>query len=378
MHAAVLAALLAALALAGCTSPDGLAGPPRGADSYRAMGFDGNAWPDLRGAKVTVLGYSSFSYVFGDLKAEFENLTNATVELVTEDDSGSVLERAVRERGNPSFDVVYGIDNVLYGKARREGVFEPYQPLLGGRIDGAYAFAPGWLATPVNHGYVAVNVDARANLTVQSLDDVRAHAGKFVTQDPRTSTPGLGFLLATVATYGEASPDRYDYLDYWRELLANGTLVTAGWTEAYAQHFTGGYGQSEEGFRGQRPIVTSYTTSPAYETYYGYDKLNGLVLAPRSTFHQVQLMGIAHGTRNLAAAQAWVEFCLTDAFQGRAASGEAVYPVVRGVGTAEVYGGKDPRPGTFEDAGFGWEHLDANVERWLREWTDVFERARAG
>lgn len=370
---ALAALLLAALALAGCTgAPQGLGLGP----SYASLGFDGTTWPDLHGAKVRVLAYDAFAYAFGDAEARFENLTNGTVELLTAPDAGGVLERAVREKGDPSFDVLYGIDNVLHAKAVREGVFQPYRPLLAAGIEPAYLFTTGGLTTPVNHGYIGVNVDPRANLTVRTLDDLKAHAGKFVTEDPRTSTPGLGFLLATIATYGEAGPG-HDYLDYWGELFRGGVLVTPTWTEAYAARFTGGYGQFEEGAKVDKPLVTSYTTSPAYEVFYGGEVLNHNLLAPKATFHQIQTMGIAKGAENLAAAQAWMEFALTPDFQELAAAKEAIYPVVEGVGVEAVFQGLDPAPGTFEDTGFSAAHLGANVERWLREWTDAYERARA-
>lgn len=369
--------LALALALPGCVLfPPDEAGAPTG--SYRALGFDGERWPDLHGAKVTVLAYSSFAYAFGEHADAFRNLTNASVVLVTEDDAGQVLQRALAERGAPSFDVIYGIDNVLAGKAIREGVFRPYEPLLGARVDRAYDFLPGHQATPVTHGYVAVNVDPRADLTVDDLDDLRAHASQFVTEDPRTSTPGLGFLVATVATYGEVATDRYDYVDYWNDLFRGGALVVADWTIAYAGHFTGGYGQFEEGATVDRAIVTSYTTSPAYEMHYGYDRLNTNVLAPNATFHQIQTMGIANGTRNAVAAEAWIEFALTDAFQARAAPGEAIYPVVAETASAAaVYQGRDPAPGSFAPAGFTYAELDANVDRWVREWTAAYETHQA-
>jgi thiamine transport system substrate-binding protein len=371
---AVLALALLTAALAGCTGAPQPASLP--GEGYQAMGFDGTTWPDLQGAKVTVLGYGAAAYVFGELEGPFRNLTNGTLELVTADDGGDVLQRAIREKGNPTFDVLYGIDNVLLGKALKEGVFEPYCPLLKHRIQPGLRFVPDCAATPVNHGYIAVNVDASSGLQVRTLDDVKANARTFVTQDPRTSTPGLGFLISTVATYGE--DDAYDYQDYWRDLLQGGAMVTSGWTEAYAGQFTGGYGKWEEGFAGTKALVTSYTTSPAYEVYYGAEQLNGVVLAPNSTFHQVQTVGIAKGARNLAAAQAFVEFALTEHFQGKAASHEAIYPAAMGVGVAEVFGGKDPAPGTFQPAPTTFRDLDAKVEGWIRGWTDVYERARAG
>ncbi|HVL48555.1 MAG TPA: thiamine ABC transporter substrate-binding protein [Candidatus Thermoplasmatota archaeon] len=369
-------ALLTASALAGCVLPEP-AGPrdetPAGA--YRAMGFNGTHWPDLEGARVTILSYDAFRSSFNKLAAQFTNLTNGTAVLITEEDTGRVLQRATLERGAPSFDVIYGIDNVLLGRATRDGVFRAYEPTLASRIDPAFALGPKWPATPVSHGYIAVNVDPRANLTIETLDDVRAHADRFVTEDPRTSTPGLGFLIATVGVYGEDDDD--DYLDYWKDLFDGGVLVTSSWTDAYVNHFTGGYGQWETGARVDRPIVTSYTTSPAYEMYYGYDTLNANVLAPNATFHQIQTMGVANGTKNLAAAEAWIEFTLTDAFQATLAEQEAIYPVARSVSVESVFAGRDPAPGTFQPAPFDVATLDAKVEGWVRAWTDLYERHRA-
>lgn len=368
--------------LAGC-----LAGPDEGgagAPSYRERGFDGTTWPSLAGETVSVLAYESYAPSFEAQASAFRNLTGATAVLVTESDSGRVLERAVRERGDPTFDVVYGVDNVLFTKAVQASVFEPYEPALASRIAPGLAFAPGWAATPVTHGFVAVNVDPRAGFAIRDLDDVRDHASKFVTEDPRTSTPGLGFLLATIATYGDDAAGIvgvdgdavYDWRDYWSDLYEAGVTIAPDWTVAYAGRFSGGYGQFEEGARTDKAIVTSYTTSPAFEAYYGYETVNGVVITPKSTFHQIQTMGVANGTVHRAAAQAWIEFALTDAFQGYAAPGEAIYPVVN-LSTDDVFGEHDPGPGTFDDAGIAYTVIGANVERWLREWTDVHERASA-
>lgn len=363
--------VLVILLLAGCASdPPPATNADTQARTYRGMGFDGETWPRLDGITLTILDHGAFG-AFEDAKKRFENLTGATVEHVEADDSGSALNRAVREKGDPSFDVIYAVDNILWTKAVEEGVFEPYEPLLAARIDPAYLFFNGtWHATPVDHGYIAVNVDeARLNTSVATLADLRAHAGSFVTEDPRTSTPGLGFLLATIATYGEDG-----WRSYWVDLFVGGLLVTSGWTEAYEQHFSGGYGVDYGGL-GDKAIVTSYTTSPAYERFFGRseDALASVITAPNATFHQIETMGIAKGTPDLAAAQAWIEFSLSDEFQSLAAPGNAVYPVVRGASVNETFGGVDPAPGTFEPAHLDASTIGANLERWLREWTDLCE-----
>ncbi|HET6405734.1 MAG TPA: thiamine ABC transporter substrate-binding protein [Candidatus Thermoplasmatota archaeon] len=369
------ALLVAGAALAGCASPADTRGPTSSeqrATTYRGMGFDGETWPRLDGVTLTILDHGAFG-AFEEAKALFENLTGAKVEHLEAADSGSALNRAVRERGAPTFDVIYGIDNVLWTKALQEGIFEPYTPLLSGRVASEHVFftQSPWPATPVDHGYIAVNVDTRRlGADVTSLDDLRAHAREFVTQDPRTSTPGLGFLLVTIAAYGEPG-----WQSYWSGLFENGLLVTSGWTEAYEQHFSGGYGV-DYGGRGDRAIVTSYTTSPAYEAFFGREpeRLATPLVADGATFRQVETMGIAKGTKNLPAAQAWIEFTLTDEFQALLAPGNAVYPVVPGVGTNETFGGVDPAPGSFAPAELDPATIGANLERWLREWTDLCER----
>jgi thiamine transport system substrate-binding protein len=376
---------LCLILLAGCTrpaAPDGDDGTAS-SGSYAALGFDGHdatgrdasAWPDLQGTTLTILDHGAFA-AFGDAAARFENLTGAKVEHIEADDAGSALNRAIQDKGSPSADVLYGIDNVLLARAESSGILHPYTPILGPRVDSRFVFftpSGPWNATPVDHGYIGVNADLSQpqlqGSTIASLDDVRDHASSFVTEDPNTSSVGLGFLLATIDTYGE-----HGWQDYWAGLFDGGALVTAGWSEAYEQHFSGGYGPSIGG-RGDKPLVVSYTESPAYEAFYGRptEYLATPLTAQGTTFRQVQTMAILDGTDHLAAAQAWIEFSLTDAFQELAAPGNAVYPVVEGIDVNATYGGLDPKPGTFDPATIEYHLIGANLERWLTEWTDLCE-----
>ena len=54
------------------------------------------------------------------------------------------------------------------------------------------------------------------------------YAGLLVTENPATSSPGLAFLMATIAHFGEK-----DYLAYWEDLAANGLVVASDWETAY-------------------------------------------------------------------------------------------------------------------------------------------------
>lgn len=351
-------------------------------------------WPDFTGRTLDILDHGAFDFAFPDAKARFEALTGAHVRHVAAEDTGSALNRAILEKGRPTFDILYGIDNALMTRAVDAGVFTPYTPQLAGRVPADVVFfaepsgdpqgAP-WPATPVDHGYIALNVDPDGPgladaPPIADLFDVRGHASTFVTEDPRTSTPGLGFLLITVAVFGESG--LYTWQDYWTDLFEGGVRVTAGWSEAYVTHFSGGYGVYEAGHLGDRAIVTSYSESPAVEVFFGSfgpDERGDVLLDHQgrpAVFRQVQTMGILAGTPDLDLAQAWIEFTLTDDFQALAAPASAVYPVVRAVDHNATYGDLDPEPGTFAVVALDWQAIGDGLPTWLSQWTALCEAHR--
>lgn len=397
-----LVGLFALALFAGCTQ-NVFKSPPL-PEGYAKMGYQGkdlsgtdaNQWPSLKGVELTVMDHGAF-FGFSEAKTAFEALTGAKVSEITQDDTGTMLSTLLGEKGQPTADVVYGLDNAVYAKAVQNGLLTPYKPKLEHRIQRDLIFFGAnatWYATPVDHAYVGVNVDTHApslaNTTVTKLTDLTAHAGQFVTQNPKTSSPGWGFLISTVQTFGE-DPNGYNWKKYWNDLFHDhvigncaascahtGTaLVTKSWGDAYTQHFTAGYESPVRGGHGQgdRAIVTSYTNSPAYEynTVADVDKVAQNVLADRATWHQVQTMGILNGTKHLAAAQAWIEFTLTDAFQKTRAPSDAVYPVVASIDVSGTYHDVDPAPGSFVAANPDYQYLGRNLDRWLREWTQLCE-----
>ena len=67
------------------------------------------------------------------------------------------------------------------------------------------------------------------------------YRGLLVVENPATSTPGLAFMLATIAHFG----DRWQ--GYWRKLRANDVLVVDGWEDAYYARFSGAAGSKGTG-----------------------------------------------------------------------------------------------------------------------------------
>jgi thiamine transport system substrate-binding protein len=405
MKALLLAALLLAPALAGCAgTPPPSQGPYQDLDGYERdpTGRNATKWPNLSNVTITLLDNGAFKFTFDEAAKQFKALTGITVKREDGVDTLDALNTLQRSNKNGRFDVIYGVDNMVLFQAVENGLLLEYKPALADRIDPNYVFfgnAP-WFATPVDHGYVAVNYDSfhdELEDDIDSLLRLRRYADQLVVPDPRKSSPGLGFLLVTIDAFGEApaySPSHYDWKAYWRDLL-RGTdtdrdgdqqpegcvLVVPNWTVAYEQHFSAAGQWVGESLR-DKPIVVSYTESPAYEAYAGMDpdRIASVLKADGTTYHQIQTMAIANGTKNLAAAQAWIEFTLTDFFQELAAPYSAVYPVVPSIDVSETYGGLDPTPGSFQAVRMSQATLaqkDAkgvpNLQRWLAEWADLYQ-----
>src|SRR6185295_1139750 len=113
-------------------------------------------------------------------------------------------------------------------------------------------------------GDVCLNVDkewyaGRGLSPPQTLAELTLprYRDQLVVENAATSTPGLAFMLATIAEFG----DRWQ--GYWRKLRANGVLVVDGWEDAYYSRFSG-----SAGGKGNRPVVVSYASSPPAEVIF--------------------------------------------------------------------------------------------------------------
>jgi thiamine transport system substrate-binding protein len=261
---------------------------------------------------ITLLTHDSFDVSKPVLQA-FEDQTGITVKIVAVGDAGQLANRLILDAGNPEGDVVFGIDNDQLGDLFAHDVFTPYTPRGLDTVAQQYqAWDPEHRVTPIDHGEVCVNDDLAAYTdrpAPTSLDDLAspAHQGQLVVENPATSSPGLAFLLATVAAYGDPG-----YLDYWQGLKDNGVTVVDGWERAYFGEFSGAGGGD-----GTHPLVVSYATSPVAEVYYADPPI---ATAPTGVltdtcYAQVEFAGVLAGTDHPEAAQAFIDFLLSKPFQ---------------------------------------------------------------
>lgn len=303
---------------------------------------------------LTVLSHSSFTLP-NELTEQFEEDTGYTVTYAAPGDAGALVNQLVLTKDSPLGDVVYGIDNTFASRANDAGVLGPYDA-DGAGTDESLA-APN--LTAINLGDVCINADrtwfAEQDLEIPAtLDDLTQPEYKdlLVVSSPASSSPGLSFLIATVGAKGE------DWLEYWQALNDNGLLVVSGWTDAYYTEFSGADGQ------GARPLVLSYSTSPAFTVTDGESTTEALL---DTCFRQVEYAGVISGAQNEVGAREFIDFLLTPEVQAAIPENLFMYPAVEGT----------PLPAEWEQFApladnpveVSQEEIGTNRDQWIRDWT---------
>lgn len=320
---------------------------------------------------LRVMTHDSFR-VSEEVVRNFESVNNITVQFLLSGDTGTALNQAILSRNNPLADVFYGIDNTFLSRALVEDIFEEYESPMLAQIPDVYKLDHQNRALPVDHGDVCLNYDRiffeeQGLQPPQTLEELLQpeYRGMLVAQNPATSSPGLAFMLTTIAQFGEEG-----YLDYWRSLVENDLLVVSSWDTAYFNEFSG------SGGGGTRPIVVSYGSSPPAEVVYAEVPIEepptAAVTSPGTCFRQIEFVGILAGTPNRAEAELWVDFMLSTDFQEDMPLQMFVFPVNPHAELDQVFVqhmalAEDP---VYMDP----EAIGENRERWIQEWTETVLR----
>jgi len=320
---------------------------------------------------VRVLTHDSFD-LSPEVVAAFEAESGLRVEFVAGGDAVAMVNGAILTAGNPVADVLFGVDNNQLADAVDAGLFEPYQPADIGDLRPDVPAGPDGVVTPIDVGDVCVNFDRgalaeRGLEPPRTLDDLAAPAyrGLLVVQNPATSSPGLAFLAATVAAYGDGWPG------YWERLVANDVAVADGWEAAYYGQFSGGSGD------GDRPLVVSYATSPPAEVLFAEDfdptRLPDEAptgVATGTCYRQVEYAGVLAGAPNPTGARRFVDFLFSPVVQADLPLTMFVLPARAGVPLPEVVARFSAQPD-----GPVWLVDEAQVaaerDGWVTRWREV-------
>ena len=182
------------------------------------------------------------------------------------------------------------------------------------------------------------------------------YGGELVVQNPETSSPGLAFLLATIAGTD-------DWEAYWTALADNGVTVTAGWEDAYNGEFVSG--------GGDRSLVVSYASSPPVEVLFATEPVDtpptGVLLD--SCFRQIEFAGILGGTENRDEAEELIDFLLTPTFQNDVPGSMFVFPVTESAELPAEW--LDLVALTDDPLTLAPADIEANRDEWTQRWVEI-------
>jgi thiamine transport system substrate-binding protein len=311
------------------------------------------AFPAAAKDTLTIYTYDSFVSEWGpgaDIKQAFEKTCDCTVEWVAPGDGVALLNRLKLEGKNTQADVVLGLDTSLTAEARALGLFAKHG------LDKALAKTPApWIDDvfmPFDYAHFAVIYDTqKIKVPPKSLDEL-VHGDpsqKIILQDPRASTPGLGFLLWMKSVYGDKAGEA------WTALKPRILTVAPGWSEAYSL-FT----------KGEAPMVLSYTTSPAYHMIAESTERYQAAAFSEGHYAQVEVGGLVAGSPEEALARKFLGFMMTPGFQDAIPTKNWMLPA----GTTSA-----PLPEAFsrlvqpsKTLMFPPEDVAANRKTWINEW----------
>ena len=320
------------------------------------------------GDTVRLVTYDSYA-ISEKILAAFTKETGQEVEIVKAGDAGAMVNRALLSVENPEGDVLFGIDNNLSSRGIDGDLFVAYQPPAIQEVPADLRDATDGRLTPIDTGDVCINTDtayfAKQNLAApQTLQDLTKpeYRDLLVVQNPGSSTPGLAFLLATVAEFG---PD--GFTAYWEALRDNGVRVEESWSSAYEQQFSGSSGG------GNRPIVVSYASSPAAEVIFAADppKTAPTAAALDTCYRQIEYAGVLVNSPNETGARQLVDFMLTDPYQEDIPLNNFVYPVLPGTALPPEFEEFAPQPS--DPMSLPPQEVALNRESWVADWTSVMQ-----
>ena len=264
---------------------------------------------------LTIWTYDSFVSEWGPgtgLAKLYEQKTGIKIDFVSKGDGGALLSSILAGGKNIDADLVIGLDNNLASQALDSGLFSAAKLSNLGKIDSKLLVDNKNRLIPYDYGNFAFIWDSQSKIAPPaSLEDLTKpeYSKKIILMDPRTSTPGLGFLAWTQAVYKDG------WKDYWKRLAPSILVMTPGWDTGYGL-FT----------KGEAPLVLSYSTSPAYhKAYEKTERYKALVFAEGHSA-QIELAGILSSSKHRKDAEKFLDFLVSEEAQALLPETQWMYP----------------------------------------------------
>ncbi len=306
--------------------------------------------------KIHVYASSSFVAKWGPgpkLKELFEKQTIFKVEFVETSDMTMTLQKISFENESSLADVVLGLDQfdisrtagkIKWNDIERSGNIKFVNNVL--QVANEKTFVP--------YDFAPLTFIARKNFksSVGSLKDLLRPElkGKIALQDPRTSSPGLQFLVWVFETRNSE-----DAAKFLKALMKQAHSFSPSWSASYGLFKNN-----------QTDLVFSYVTSPVYHLVEEKDAQYVSIETTEPLPVQVEFAGVPSTCKNCEAAEMFVNFMLSTEAQKIIMSKNYMLPVIDRVKEAtpfdaiKVY---KTLPVKFYD--------QSKIEKWINTWAEI-------
>lgn len=331
--------------------------------------------------KLVIYTYESLladpGFDFVDAYATHAGIAKDSIQLVLLDDAGAIVSRAATEKANPKADVLIGIDNILVHKAREQEILTPYTPLGIDNLRDALVdeLASDHLLTPYDYGVIGVWYDKTRfsgfNQTDFTFDKLLQYQQSFILENPQLSSPGLGFLLWTLAMLGheDISGDSSTWEAFWSNLREQ-TELTSSWNDALTLFYTP---------EAERSMMVSYTSSPAYGLCLYNDSTTGVAISHTENgtatgWYQIEGLGLVNNAPHSEEGKDFIDWFITSDVQNEIYLNQWMYPALKNVQTPTCYTESTLSPDQIEplNTKISQDKISTQLDSWLDQWEIIW------
>ncbi len=307
--------------------------------------------------QLTVYTYESFVGEWGpgpQLKKDFEAECQCELIFKAFGDGAALLTHLRVKKEQTQADVIMGLDNNLLFDALNTKALIPHTidtssltlPIKD-RID---------IFLPYDYGYFSFiyNSEKLPHPPTSFEELVQNKNIRFIMQDPRSSTPGLGLLTTVKKTFDTQAADM------WKKLSQQIVTVAPGWSEAYTLFL-----------KGEAEMVWSYITSQAYHESIGEGKKYKAAIFNTGNYIQVENVAITKASlkRNFALAKKFMQFLLTDKAQAIIAQSNWMHSVTDYNEKLPIYFQNLPK--ASHTLYYKSQTVSENKTLWIEEWQNA-------
>jgi len=338
-------------------------------------------------SKLTIYTYESLmADPYYDIESNFSQYAGIPKDQISIQrfgDANEIISRLVAEKDNPVADVAIGIDNALIHLINPNEVLEKYQPLGIDDIDQNLItnLDPQGYLIPYDYGIISLfyqnqiinasNTPIIENFTFDKLLNSNIMS-KIIIENPKFSSPGLGFLLWTIAIYGDKQNQidgllQQDWREFWQK-AGPSVNITKSWGEAFTVFFD----PAEE-----KPIMVSYGTSPAYgNCLWGDESTSALLTHENDTNNgwlQIEGLGLVKNAPNSDNGKKFIDWFLSTDLQDKIPGTQWMYPANTKASIPECFEQASINPATVFRLNniLTPEILDLHLQEWMNEWEIV-------